>query len=111
MALGQIRAISSSLLIRVPAPSTSAIKTSKARLPSRTGLSPSRSTLCFTYNRKGPNENTESPFSLDSISVMLPEALDSEQREPTELLRDIGHDFPRASQGLKEGAPGIAGDT
>jgi hypothetical protein len=41
---------------------------------------------------------------------MLPEALDSEQREPTELLGDIGHDFPPASQGPKEGAPGKAGD-
>src|ERR1700680_2838144 len=103
MAFGQIRAISSSLVIRVPAPAPRAIKTAKARLPSRTGLSPCRSSLCFTYNRKGPNENTGSSSSLESIPVMLSGEFESEQRETrAELLGYTGHGFPSAPTAQKK---------
>src|SRR6202158_3599824 len=103
MAFGQIRAISSSLVIRVPAPSTRANRTHTPRRPSRTGLSPCRSSLCFTYNRKGPNENTGSSSSLESIPVMLSAEFESDKRETrAELLRYTDHGFPSAPDVQKE---------
>src|ERR1700730_12481442 len=102
MAFGQIRAINSSLVIRVPAPSPREIRTSRARLPSRTGLSPCRSSLCFTYNRKGPNENTGSSSSLESIPVMLSAEFESDKRETrAEFLRYTDHGFPSAPNAQK----------
>ena len=53
---GQARAISSSLPTTSPARSTRAARMSKARLPSRTGLSPSSSSRCAERSRNGPNE-------------------------------------------------------
>jgi len=56
--LGQARAISSSLLTTSPARSTRAVRISNARLPSRTGLSPSSRRRCAARSRYGPKETS-----------------------------------------------------
>jgi hypothetical protein len=57
---GQTLVISSSLLTSSPARSTSAISISIARLPTRSGLSPSISNRRSRYRWKVPNETTRS---------------------------------------------------
>src|SRR5258706_383899 len=52
-----------------PARSTRGAKMSKARLPSRTGLSPSSKSRCAASSRYGPNTTARSPPAVGSGSV------------------------------------------
>src|SRR5215469_6380490 len=56
MVLGQTRATSSSLLTSSPGRSTRPARISTARLPRRTGVSPSSKSCRAGKRRKGPNE-------------------------------------------------------
>ena len=57
--------MSSPFVTSSPARSTSAIKISKARLPRRTGVSPSNSTCCAGRRQKGPTKLRGAAVSRD----------------------------------------------
>src|SRR5205085_9477870 len=68
---GQARAISSSLPTTSLARSSSVARMSKARLPRRTGWSPSSSSRCAGRSRNGPNAKVCSPSAVaDGSGVM-----------------------------------------
>jgi hypothetical protein len=69
---GQTLAISSSLLTGSPARSTKATRMSKARLPSRTGFSPSSRSRRVGNRRKGPNAIARSTGVADRAAAWGP---------------------------------------
>jgi hypothetical protein len=69
---GQTRAMSSSLLTSSPVRSTKATRMSKARLPSRTGFSPSSRSRRVGSRRKGPNAIACSTGVADRAAAWSP---------------------------------------
>jgi hypothetical protein len=92
---GHARAISSSLLITCPARSVRAVRMSNARLPSRTGLSPSSNKRRVANSRYGPNEMAGSPMGPRDALPFLP--------NPPDEARGRTHQWAEARVGESAG--------
>src|SRR5215470_11071754 len=69
--LGQTRATSSSLLTSSPGRSAKAARISRARLPRRTGVSPSSKSCRAGKKRKGPNEKQGTADGAGQPAIFL----------------------------------------
>src|SRR5215471_16076408 len=69
--LGQTRATNSSLLTSSPGRSTRAARMSRARLPRRTGVSPSSKSCRAGKKRNGPNEKQGSVEGAGQSAIFL----------------------------------------
>src|SRR5260221_13894487 len=104
MVRGQARAMSSSLPTPSPARSTRAARMSKARLPSRTGVSPSSRSRCAARSRNGPNTKPPPPPTVAGgsgagIAKLVQQLLRRDQGGGAENLREAGGDPLEAGGG------------
>src|SRR3954453_6438867 len=100
---GQARAISSALPTTSPARSTRAARMSKARLPSRTGLSPPTGGRRAARGRNGPNEIACPSMGRVPGHPVYPKLLEGARARPPPLSGLMPVGYAAALGGAKAG--------